>query len=589
MAGILLAATLLITALPGMAWADAAAPWRACVNPLNYGAGDAPANELRVFDRFGRDISLSGLPLMDWEGFVENPQFRMSIEPPAGVAYPVTLRVTAPGAPRIFIFKRHLGEDPYDIRNTNSVHNETGPFWGVELYTLNDDTFVAGGVSHELTDAELTEIGLRRQVFTFWPDSFPLELHVGIHPDRAAGNERYELDIEMTDANNTVYRRSLPVHVCDQDRPNRNVAFKFHVDYSYDFDGYLENTEDGKVVAASAEQTLNDLAYFFADMRFDEVPRGACSTTVNWTQPVWPADGSNTRAYSRGHYVFITSHSGGGGLNSDYMHRINGQETDFSACSFWGANPRDVLSVNVSNRIYVPEDDWWRVVSWNYGENGQCLGDALDDPGNGCIECPNDAPWCAHQRGDLFWPNLHELNHGLTMATGWPRWGEWFWSEELCVEDDELTLFAGTCLPMYRTDHIVLFGETFEANKQADWGRTLFRKYDFLLMRAVGWELRDTTMMQALAFFTESLDGGQLGSRYDDRVEAFGGIPSYRFMVVDGTLPPGVSLNSFNGRLQGTPTAAGTYRFTLRLDDSDEYSVLRQGGIERSFEVTIDG
>lgn len=590
-----LAGPALLPAGPGhaMAQTDVAAPWRACINNLNYGDPAGSPGGLRVFDRFGRDISRAGFPLMDWEGFVENPQFRLTVEPPQGIEYPVTVRVRAVDAPRLYVFQRHHGEDPYDIRYWVSMQNETGPDWGAQLITVEDGTWVFGGVDHDLDSAELADIGLRREIRQFWPDSFPMELHVGIHPDRSAGNERYELKVELTDAGGTVYPLALPVQVCDQDRPNRATAFKFHVDYSYDFDGYLEETEDGQVVSAAAEQTLGDLAYFFTDMRFDTVPLGACWTTVNWTVPDQPGQGTTNWAFNRGHYVFITSHSGGGGLNGPYMHRINGEETEFAACSFWGANPREQLSVNVDTRIYVPEDDWWRVVSWNYGEDGECLGDELEgdfaDPGKGCIECPDDTPWCAHQRGDLYWPNLHELNHGLTMATGWPRWHNWFFSDTLCVDDEQMTRYAGTCLPMYRTDHIVLFGETFEANKEADWGRTLFRKYDYLLMQATGWELRDTTMMTDLSLATESLAAGAVGVTYDERIEAYGGVPSYRFMVSDGELPPGVSLNGFNGRLQGQPTASGTWRFKVQVHDSDEYNVLRHSGIERAYEVVIDG
>ncbi|MEM9304200.1 MAG: Ig domain-containing protein [Pseudomonadota bacterium] len=573
----------------GAAHADAAAPWRTCVESIDYRAPSESESTLRVVDRFDRDITGAGVALMDWEGFVENPQFRLKVVPPEDVAYPVSLRVTATEAPRLYIFQRHVGENPYDIRNWLSLQNETGPAWGANLVVMDGGRWVYGGVDHDLSAEELSEIGLRREVRQFGPDDFPLELHVGIHPDREGGDEQYTLDIELSDGNGEVHQHSLPIHVCDQDRPDRETDFQFHVDYSYDFFGYLEEDPDGQVVAEAAERTLNDLAYFFADMRFDEVPVGACSTEVNFTIPDRPATGENTKAYDRGHYVFITSHSGGGGLNSPYMHRIDGEETDFSACSFWGANPREQLSVNVDQRIYVPEYRWWQVVSWNYGRNGECLGDEVGDPGKGCIACPDDEPWCAHQRGDLYWPNLHELNHGLTLATGWPRWYRWFFSDNLCVDDDALMRYSGTCLPMYRTDHVVLFGETFESNKQADWGRTLFRKYDYLLMQATGWELRDTTMLVELSLATESLAGGTVGSPFDQRLEAYGGVPSYRFTITQGSLPPGLTLNGFNGRLQGTPTVPGTYRFTVLLEDSDEYNVLRQGGLRRTFEVVVDG
>lgn len=579
---------LLATNISGEARADEAAPWRSCVSGINYDAPGASATELRVFDRFGRDISRAGIPIMDWEGFVENPQFIMSLRPPASVVYPVTLRVTAPGTPRLYIFERHVGEDPYDIRNNLSVHNENGPLWGVNLTTVNDGTWVFGGVSHDLTDQELADIGLNRQIRNFFDSDFPLALHVGIHPDREDGDETYTLIIEMNDAASNSFRRELPVVVCDQDRPERPTDFKFHVDYSYDWDGYLEDTTDGQVIKAGHERILDDLAYFFTDMRFDEVPVGACEVFLNWSVPDRPGTGTNNWAYDRGHYVFINSHSGGGGLNSDLMHTRNGVATDFPACSFWGANRRHELSVNVNTRIYVPEDDWWRTVSEIYGENGDCLGDELGDPGNGCIECPDGQDWCVHLRHDIYWPNLHELNHGLTMATGWPRWARWFWSDEGCIDDPTLMVYAGTCLPVYRTDHVVLLGETFESNKPSDWGRTLFKKYDFLLMQAVGWELRDTTMLTDLTIGTDTLAAGNVAASYSDTIEVYGGVPSYSFTLKAGSLPLGISLNTFNGKLTGQPASAGTFNFTIRVFDSGEYNVLRHGGVDQAFTLVIN-
>ncbi|MHC4992972.1 MAG: putative Ig domain-containing protein, partial [Planctomycetota bacterium] len=53
-------------------------------------------------------------------------------------------------------------------------------------------------------------------------------------------------------------------------------------------------------------------------------------------------------------------------------------------------------------------------------------------------------------------------------------------------------------------------------------------------------------------------------------VEATGGIPFYDYVLEDGALPPGLVLDRFTGAIEGTPTAAGSFPFTLRvLDYSD--------------------
>ncbi len=61
------------------------------------------------------------------------------------------------------------------------------------------------------------------------------------------------------------------------------------------------------------------------------------------------------------------------------------------------------------------------------------------------------------------------------------------------------------------------------------------------------------------------------GASYSAQLEAVGGeaLP-YRWAVIDGSLPPGLNLNSGTGAISGTPTATGTYPFRLRACDSTE-------------------
>jgi uncharacterized protein (TIGR03437 family) len=64
-----------------------------------------------------------------------------------------------------------------------------------------------------------------------------------------------------------------------------------------------------------------------------------------------------------------------------------------------------------------------------------------------------------------------------------------------------------------------------------------------------------------------SLPAGRTRSAYNQTITATGGAASYAFSVSTGTLPTGLSLAS-NGALTGTPTAAGTYTFSVRATDA---------------------
>lgn len=66
-----------------------------------------------------------------------------------------------------------------------------------------------------------------------------------------------------------------------------------------------------------------------------------------------------------------------------------------------------------------------------------------------------------------------------------------------------------------------------------------------------------------------SLSNATVASAYNQTITATGdGIAPYSYAITAGALPAGMSLNS-NGVLSGTPTAGGTFNFTITATDSD--------------------
>jgi hypothetical protein len=80
---------------------------------------------------------------------------------------------------------------------------------------------------------------------------------------------------------------------------------------------------------------------------------------------------------------------------------------------------------------------------------------------------------------------------------------------------------------------------------------------------------------------SDQLSPGQVGVSYAIGVFADGGIPPYRWSLIAGQLPPGLSLTTSPGRITGTPTTAGTFVFTLRVTDEGGQQATRQ------FSITI--
>jgi hypothetical protein len=70
-----------------------------------------------------------------------------------------------------------------------------------------------------------------------------------------------------------------------------------------------------------------------------------------------------------------------------------------------------------------------------------------------------------------------------------------------------------------------------------------------------------------LAVTTTSLPDGTEGESYNQTLAAKNGVKPYTWSFVSGNLPPSLSLNTA-GVLSGTPSAAGTFSFTVQVSDS---------------------
>lgn len=77
--------------------------------------------------------------------------------------------------------------------------------------------------------------------------------------------------------------------------------------------------------------------------------------------------------------------------------------------------------------------------------------------------------------------------------------------------------------------------------------------------------------------------GGVTGVAYSEQFDLYPASTPTTFSVVGGTLPTGLSLSNLTndqGKISGTPTAAGTYSFTLRATNS-------YGTADKAFSITI--
>lgn len=68
--------------------------------------------------------------------------------------------------------------------------------------------------------------------------------------------------------------------------------------------------------------------------------------------------------------------------------------------------------------------------------------------------------------------------------------------------------------------------------------------------------------------FAQVFARGEVGIAYSSGISASGGTAPYSWAVTSGSLPTGLSINSSTGVVSGTPSADGTFNFTLTATDA---------------------
>ncbi|AIY41596.1 Fibronectin type III domain protein [Collimonas arenae] len=84
-----------------------------------------------------------------------------------------------------------------------------------------------------------------------------------------------------------------------------------------------------------------------------------------------------------------------------------------------------------------------------------------------------------------------------------------------------------------------------------------------------------TVSAPTIAISPVSAPGGAIGQSYSTTISASGGVAPYSFTISAGALPSGVALNGATGALTGTPTAAGSFNFTVNASDANSFSGTR--------------
>lgn len=94
---------------------------------------------------------------------------------------------------------------------------------------------------------------------------------------------------------------------------------------------------------------------------------------------------------------------------------------------------------------------------------------------------------------------------------------------------------------------------------------TTYDDYGYYTSESI--QLKVVSSIDSTTITTDRLKEGQIHKQYSDFVYAQGG-QNYTWSIINENLPPGLNLNSGTGQITGTPTTAGTYDFTIQVNEN---------------------
>lgn len=371
-------------------------------------------------------------------------------------------------------------------------------------------------------------------------------VYISIFPDRDGEDEDHELKLTITDAKGREQTLRLPVHVIDQDRP-RKPAFPIHLDFSQDRTGFFKDAQRRAVVTQAAE----DWAAFFTDMSLRPVAASDERTFI------WNPDGfkngrvvTNAEEYT-GYRLYAY------GIQCDLL-RSGGEPSRDGGFQVGGGKQ---LPLRRSGGLEIE-------VQGNYNRKGWLVQLA-------------DADWwkasnLQHEANDLYSIAHHEIGHALFFNPHNPLFEKA--KKQGKLQYAAVRAYLGTDPAIDKSDHWHgtidpasrrgAFG--YEYHGDVPRGRWLITKFDLLCAQALGYQLRDHPAFAPVRLLKHPLPTASLSRRYSAPLRAEGGIPFYHWEVVAGTLPDGLTLDSFTGEIAGMPRTAGTFEFTVQVRDYDE-------------------
>jgi hypothetical protein len=474
-------------------------------------------------------VGVAGLTLVDWDGFLANPAVEVSVRPPLGARFPVSVELSS-DEPRLY----------FDLASRSARSLPTSKAPPSITYTFESD--------------------------------LPSIFHLAIWPDRDGANESHVLTLEGGGVTTEV-----PVHVIDQDLATA-VSYPVTVDFSHDAllpDG--TRFFDDPARRSIAVQAAEDWAYFFDGSGLDDVRAGSETTTVDGAQGWYGARPTVRNASDyRGFLLYAT------GVQTSEVRSTGYPSTSATFESHSGVPLEGNLhrsgALEVESRGNYTTKGWIASTSDSDWHDSDNIGGATDLYSIVHHEMGHALFFDSGYQS--FVPGTGTSGNGTTWGTLTSPAIRSYFSGDLPIDFRNHFCKITNSGAIDPASGFGAFGNEYADDGTMPRARWLITKLDLLAAQAVGYPLRSALVeLQQLGVADPGVLQAKVGMPVTFTFAATGGVPAYDWSVSAGALPAGVSLNRLSGALEGAPQSTGTSSFSVRVEDSLGDSVERSVSI----------
>ena len=531
---------------------------------------------LQVLDRFGRNLMNRGLQILDWDGYVANPAVEMVFKLNQNVRGYLNVALLVRSNLFYFDGPCHIGEKGslkyFSLSNQKSERsafisvfpdrNDRSENYEFELYVWESTTAIDPRSPSSIPDSA------RRM-------TFPIQI---VDRDIVSSDIAPPILTPVSSwpfagppARKTSLRPGFPFAQSEFDLP-KTSPYTINLDFSQDTTGFFSEASDEARQRREVFRTAAmDWSHLIAEMGFDRVAANRESTSlINNSRKDNQEKHTVNNAYSFDGFLLYVKGSPArvdpnslGGATGELTHTKNGRRTNLNLSG-------EVLVEGVHRAkefiTDLSEDAWWRI------------------------------EYSASSMIDLYSLALHEIGHALFAGTKYENFEKWFsqpsvdrlayrdFNDEVLPDDGLKYYVARAWDPTDYQANSVLIDSKFHFSADVDreslrgaFGairgimphhRWLLTKLDLLLLKVTGYSLKPESAREFPKWEPATLPVGTRGISYAYAFAVSGGIPEYYFEVEEGRLPKGMALDSYTGKIAGTPQETGQFHLVIRFRDS---------------------